>query len=182
MQQGARTSRTYSITSSARASKVGGTVSPSVLAVLRLIDQFVLSRGLHWQASGLFASENAIDVPSGQAVLLVFIRSVGSQAAAGDIIAVGINCRDFVTCGQVGNELRTVRAEAARGHNKPAIRLFRELRDTTFNLCRVSRPYDAQLYSDRCHSLYRRELTDPGGCRRSSQDRDPCYARCKLLE
>ena len=29
--------RTYSITSSARVSKVGGTVSPSVLAVLRLI-------------------------------------------------------------------------------------------------------------------------------------------------
>ena len=31
-------------------------------------------------------------------------------------------------------------------------------------------------------ALYRRELTDPGRCRRGSQDRDPCYLRCKLLE
>ena len=60
----------HSITSSARASSDGGTVRPSALAVLRLIDQLVLGRRLHRQVGRLLALEDAIDV-AGRAPVLV---------------------------------------------------------------------------------------------------------------
>jgi hypothetical protein len=52
----------YSITSSARASKVGGTVRPSALAVLRLSAKSYLVG--HWQLAGQFADfrSDALDV------------------------------------------------------------------------------------------------------------------------
>ena len=54
--------RTHSITSSARASSIGGTSRPSALAVLRLITSSNLRRLLNRQVGGLFALEDAIDV------------------------------------------------------------------------------------------------------------------------
>ena len=42
----------HSITSSARASSVGGTSRPSALAVLRLITSSILGRRLHRQSAG----------------------------------------------------------------------------------------------------------------------------------
>ena len=60
----------HSITSSARASSVGGTSRPSALAVLRLIDQLVLGRRLHRQVGRLLALEDAVDV-AGRAPVLV---------------------------------------------------------------------------------------------------------------
>ena len=78
----------HSITSSARASSVGGTSRPSALAVLRLIDQLVLGRRLHRQVGGLLALEDAVDVAGRAPVLVDPIRPVGDQAAAGDEEAV----------------------------------------------------------------------------------------------
>ena len=54
--------RYHSITSSARASSVGGTSRPSAFAVLRLIDQLELGRRLHRQVGRLLALEDAVDV------------------------------------------------------------------------------------------------------------------------
>ena len=73
----------YSITSSARASSVGGTVRPSALAVLRLIDQLVLRRRLHRKVGRLLALEDAIDVAGRAPVRVDEIGPVGDQAAAG---------------------------------------------------------------------------------------------------
>ena len=81
----------HSITSSARASSVGGTSRPSALAVLRLIDQLVLGRRLHRQVGRLLALEDAIDVAGRAPVLVDQIRPVGDQAAAGDEEAVGVD-------------------------------------------------------------------------------------------
>ena len=76
--------RLHSITSSARASSVGGTSRPSALAVLRLIDQLVLGRRLHRQVGRLLALEDAIDVAGRAPVLVDRIRPIGDQAAGGD--------------------------------------------------------------------------------------------------
>jgi hypothetical protein len=49
----------YSITSSARPSSVGGTSSPSALAVLRLIVTWYLVAAWHWKVSRLLALQDA---------------------------------------------------------------------------------------------------------------------------
>ena len=67
----------HSITSSARASSVGGTSKPSAFAVLRLIAKLVLGRRLHRQVSRLLTLEDAIDVAGGAPILVDVIRPVG---------------------------------------------------------------------------------------------------------
>src|SRR5215813_11659008 len=62
----------HSMTSSARASSVGGTVRPSVVAVLRLVAN--LYRSLHRQIGRLFALEDAIGVTSCAPMLVDQIR------------------------------------------------------------------------------------------------------------
>ena len=84
-------SLSYSITSSARASSVGGTSRPSALAVLRLIDQLVLGRRLHRQVGRLLALEDAVDVAGRAPVLVDQIRPVGDQATGGDEVAAGVD-------------------------------------------------------------------------------------------
>ena len=60
----------HSITSSARASSVGGTSRPSAFAVLRLITSSYLVGALHRQVGRLLALEDAVDVAGGAAVLV----------------------------------------------------------------------------------------------------------------
>ena len=67
--------RYHSITSSARASSVGGTSRPSALAVLRLIDELVLGRRLHRQVGRLLALEDAVDVAGRTPVLVDLDRA-----------------------------------------------------------------------------------------------------------
>jgi hypothetical protein len=52
----------YSMTSSARASSVGGMATPSVLAVFEVDDKPIFGRRLHRQAARLRTLEDAIDV------------------------------------------------------------------------------------------------------------------------
>ena len=77
----------YSITSSARASSVGGIVEAERLGGLEIDDQFVLGRRLHRQVGGLLALEDAIDIAGRAPVLIDDVRPVGDQAAAGDEVA-----------------------------------------------------------------------------------------------
>ena len=60
----------HSITSSARASSVGGTVEAERLGGLEIDHQLVLGRRLHRQVGRLLALEDAIDV-AGRAPVLV---------------------------------------------------------------------------------------------------------------
>ena len=62
--------RVHSITSSARASSVGGTSRPSALAVLRLMTSSYLVGCLHRQVSRLLALEDAINVAGREPVLV----------------------------------------------------------------------------------------------------------------
>src|SRR4030095_14478079 len=70
----------YSITSSARASNVGGTSMPSALAVLRLIASSYLGGACTARSGSLLALEDTIDVAGCAAVRVDRTRSVGGQA------------------------------------------------------------------------------------------------------
>ena len=74
----------HSITSSARASSVGGHVEAERLGGLEVDDQLVLGRRLHRQVGRLFAFQNAIDVAGRAPVLVDVISPIGDQAAGGD--------------------------------------------------------------------------------------------------
>src|SRR3979411_3126033 len=76
-----------SITSSARAS----TVSPSVLAVLRLIASSNFVWRLHWQIGGVLALEDAIDVTGRATVLVDEIRPIVDETTSGDEDARGVD-------------------------------------------------------------------------------------------
>ena len=67
----------YSITSSARASSVDGTVRPIAFAGLEVDQQLVLGRSLNRKIGRLIALENAIDVAGRVVHLLERIKSIG---------------------------------------------------------------------------------------------------------
>jgi hypothetical protein len=75
----------HSITSSARASSAGGTVRPSVFAVLRDY-QFELCGLLYRQISGLGTFENFFNVAGRPTVKIGLTCSVGHEAARFDIL------------------------------------------------------------------------------------------------
>ena len=77
----------YSITSSARASKVGGTSRPSALAVFRLTTELILGRMLHRQVGRPCPLEDAVDIDSGLAVLVQNVGSIPDQAAGSNELA-----------------------------------------------------------------------------------------------
>ena len=79
----------YSITSSARASTVGGTGEAERLCSLEVEHRLVLGRRLHRQVGGLLALEDAIDIAGRTPELVDLIRPVGDQAAGGDEGAFG---------------------------------------------------------------------------------------------
>jgi hypothetical protein len=66
----------YSITSSARASSVGGTFSQRAFAVLRLIASSYFGRRLYGKVGRFLALQNADDVAGGTPKLVGKIRPV----------------------------------------------------------------------------------------------------------
>jgi hypothetical protein len=56
-----QTQHGYSITSSAMASSVGGTVKPSAFRGLEIDDELELGRLHHWQTGRLLSFENSAD-------------------------------------------------------------------------------------------------------------------------
>ena len=89
--------RCHSITSSARASSVGGTSRPSAFAVLRLITELVLRRRLYRQVGRFLALEDAINVAGREPVLVGDIRPVGRQTAASDVKGEWVDCGQSVS-------------------------------------------------------------------------------------
>ena len=106
-----------------RGQALGGTVRPSALAVLRLIDQFVLGRRLHRHVGRLLTLENTIDVAGRAPVLVDEIRPIGDQAAAGDEEAGGVDRGQFVP-----GRKRDDQIAMNRRHRAPPSRSDRHLR------------------------------------------------------
>ena len=85
--------RSHSITSSARASNVGGTVEAERLRGLEVDDKLELGRLQKWQICGFGAAEDAADI---DARLIVLVQSAGAvthQAAGTGKFAPAVDCR-----------------------------------------------------------------------------------------
>ena len=113
--------RTYSITSSARASSVGGTVRPSAFAVLRLMTSSILGRRLHRQIGGLLALEDAVDVAGRVSVLIDIIGSIGDQATGGDEVAFVVDRRQPVLGRKLDDQIAMTRRQRARRYDQAAV-------------------------------------------------------------
>ena len=112
----------HSITSSARASTVGGTVEAERLGGLEIDHQLVLGRRLHRQVGRLLALEDAVDVAGRAPVLVDEIRSIGDQTAAGDVVARVSNHGQLVADRQRGDQVAMQPGQRARRHDQAAVR------------------------------------------------------------
>ena len=77
----------HSITSSARASSVGGTSRPSALAVVKINDEIEFGRLLDREVGWLCPAQNLIDIVSGASEQVRVVCSVGHETAGAEIIA-----------------------------------------------------------------------------------------------
>jgi len=105
------------MTSSARASKVDGTVKPGALAVLRLIYQIVLGWRLDWQVSGLFTLQDAINVTGRSTVLFEWIRAVRDKTHARSVIALAVNGGKLVPGRQCDDQIPMDHGDRACSHD-----------------------------------------------------------------
>ena len=114
----------HSITSSARASSIGGTSMPSVLAVLQIDDQFELGRLLHRQIGGLRPLENAAAIDADLAERIRKAGAVAYQPTRFRIVAHRVGCRNRMTNRQHG-QLHAPAIEESDHRPLPAHRLAR---------------------------------------------------------
>ena len=141
--------RTYSITSSARASSVGGTSRPSALAVLRLITSSNLVGCLHRQVGRLLALEDTVDVAGGATELVDIVSPVGDQAADDDEGALEVDRGQLVLGRQPDDQGAMTNRRSARRHDQPAVGRAREGRDGAVNLGRLARADRVHLHPER---------------------------------
>src|SRR5262245_23665390 len=143
----------HSITSSARASSVVGTVRPSAFAVLSL------------------------------PVQLDEIGSISDQTAAGGEEARGVDRGKSVPGRRRDDQIAMNRRQRAPRHDQTTIRRARKSRDGALDLsgvAHVDRPY---IHPDRRrHGLDYRELADPAGYGGITENCCPRYAWRDLLE
>jgi hypothetical protein len=96
----------HSITSSARASIIGGTSRPSALAVLRLITSSYLVGACTGRSAGLLTFEDAVDVAGRPPVWIDRIRPVGDQAAFYGVKAERVDRGQPMSCRKRYDQLR----------------------------------------------------------------------------
>ena len=137
------------ITSSSRASSVGGTSRPSALAVLRLITSSYLVGACTGRSAGFSPLEDAIDVAGRAAVLVEVVEAVGHQAAAHDVAAIGVDRRQTVPRRKCDDQLPMIEHAPARRRNQAAVGLAGECNDSALDLPGVVRIDRAQLNPER---------------------------------
>ena len=106
--------RAHSITSSARASSVGGTVEPERLGGLEVDDERELGRLLDRQVGGLGALEDLVDIDGGALVHVLVARPIGHQAARLDHFAVRIHARQPLLGGEIHHALAVMQEHPVR--------------------------------------------------------------------
>ena len=173
----------YSITSSARASSVGGTARPSALAVLRLIDQLILGRRLHRKVGGLLAFKDAVNIVSGAPELIDQIRSVGDETTGSNERPVEINSWQPVFYRKPDNEVAMTVRRRAGSNNQTSIGGAGEGRNRALNLGGVAQVDLVYLHPERrCHGLDDAELGNTGRYAGISKHRRSCQAWHNLFE
>jgi hypothetical protein len=91
------------------------------LGGLEIDDHFVLGRRLDRQVGGLLALEDAIDVGGRASVRVDCIRPVRDQAAALDVVAVGVDRGQEVASAQRDDQLSMSCRQRARQHDQTAL-------------------------------------------------------------
>src|SRR5262249_26128333 len=119
----------YSITSSARASSVGGTSRPSALAVFTLIVSSYLTGALRRQISGILTLEDAIDVGRRAADDVERVGSVGHQGAFGDELSKTVDRRQAMALRQRHNQRTVGVCERGPRNDQPSARPACKCRD-----------------------------------------------------
>src|SRR5262245_59140527 len=122
--------RTYSITSSARASNG----EAKRLRGFEVDHKLILGRRLNRQVGRLSPFEDAINVAGAGSILVRYIGPIGDQPAVGDKIAENVNGRQTVPGGQCHDQLTMERCRDTRGYNQAAIRFTREFAQGAFDL------------------------------------------------
>ncbi len=112
----------HSITSSARASSVGGTVEAERLGGLEVDDQLVLGRRLHRQVGRLLALEDAVDVAGRSPVQIDQVGPIGHQAAGRDEEAIRIDRGQLVPRRERDDQIAMNRRDRAHRHDQTAVR------------------------------------------------------------
>ena len=135
--------RTHSITSSARASSVGGTSRPSALAVFRLIAELELGRLLDRQVGRLGALQDLVDVVGGAPEQVRIIWSIGHQTARFDEVArvcdrrqqrdvgQGVDANPMSVYERIGSKIKRLRAILAKASTARAMSSARRMSRTT---------------------------------------------------
>src|SRR5215468_8346900 len=154
----------HSITSSARASSVGGISRPSALAVLRLMTSSYLVGRLYWQVARLLTPEDTVDVAGRAAELVEVVEVIRHQAAAHDVLAVSINRRQTMPCRKCDDQLPIIKHAPARRRDQAAVRLAREC-------CDGARFARRRAY--RSGAARPRAMAQPSGSRRTGRVRPP---------
>ena len=170
----------HSITSSARASSVGGMSRPSALAVLRLITNSILGRRLHRQVGWLLAFEDTVYITGRAPVQVDKIRPIGDQAASWRQRSGPVNCGQFVLSRERDDQSAMNAHQRARRHDQSAIADRAKAVTARSISRRVAHVDRAHLHSERRrHGLDCAELAGPGGYGGVANDRPPasCPAR-----
>src|SRR5262245_31931778 len=94
---------------------------PKRLGGLQIDHQLVLGRLLHGKVRGLVALEDAIDVAGRAPIRVAPIQPVGDQAAAGDVEASAINCRQSIPGCQGDDQIAMAGRQRARHDDKAAV-------------------------------------------------------------
>ena len=118
-----------SATSSLASRRAGG---------LEVDGQLELDRGLDGKLARLLALENASDVSGRAAELIDPINSVGDQAAACGVRAVGVDRGQLVSGRKRDDQIAITPGRRARCHDQTAIRRAGESCDGAFDLTHVA--------------------------------------------
>ena len=155
----------HSITSSARASRIGGTSMPSAFAVLRLMTSSYLVGACTGRSAGFSPLRMRVYVAGRSPVLVDKIGPIGDQAASSDVVALGVNRWQLVPGRERDDQIAMNRRQRTRRYDQAAIRLARVGHDGALDLGRVTHVDRAHhLHADRQrHVLDDGELADPGG-------------------
>ena len=139
----------YSITSSARASTIGGTVKAECLRGLEVDDQLVLVRQLHRQIGWLLALEDAVDIAGGLPELVDDVGPVANQPANTDETTEEVNRGQFVPCCQCNDQFVMSDRRCASCHDQAAIGSPREGGNCPLDLAGVTYVDWARLDAER---------------------------------
>ena len=155
------------MTSSARASTIGGTVETERFGGFKIDHKLVLGRLLDRQVRGFCTMKNAIDICGRTSKLVDLVDSIGNETTVSGIKPKWIDRRQTIACGKVDNKMSS--GHRMRRYNHPAPRQKGKLRNGGFDFLGVAHTEWDDLYLQH----HRRSLSGLAETRRGRMFPDP---------